>query len=79
MLQYRDLRPLEDVGGAQMTAQSRRRPDILEALRHLSHRCFELMDFRAVCTLSDRASVGGWLSCARSRVIWWCPQSLGDN
>eukprot|EP00959_Pyramimonas_sp_CCMP1952_P347100 7269644-Pyramimonas_sp.AAC.1 len=53
----------EDTGGALMTAQTRHRPDILEALRHESRRCSQQPDVRAARLLRSLNSVGEWADC----------------
>ena len=64
--------------GVQVTEQTRQRPDVLEALRHLSRRCFQLPDVRAMRLIRSQKSVGNWPVCARSLVIWRFPRNPSD-
>ena len=68
----------EDVSGACLSEQARQRPDILEALRHLSRRCFQLPDVRATRLVRSQKHVGPWPGCSRSLVIWWFPRNPRD-
>eukprot|EP00959_Pyramimonas_sp_CCMP1952_P173909 3633790-Pyramimonas_sp.AAC.1 len=51
----------EGARGARVTAQTRQPADILEALRHVSRRCFQLPDVRAMRALRGQTpqSPGG--------------------
>ena len=68
----------EDGKGAQAAEQTRQRPDVLEALRHLSRRCFQLPDVRATRLIRSQKSAGSWPGCTRSPVIWRFPRGPSD-
>ena len=67
-----------DHKGVHLTDQTRQRPDVLQALRHIAQRCFQLPDVRAFRLVRGQRHLGPWPGCTRSLVIWWFPEYPDD-
>ena len=62
----------------QVTEQTRSRPDILEALRHLSRIWFQLSYVRTIRLICGQKSAGNWPGRARSLAIWRFSRNPSD-
>eukprot|EP00959_Pyramimonas_sp_CCMP1952_P291787 6102956-Pyramimonas_sp.AAC.1 len=69
----------EDSGNVCLTELARQKPEIFQALRHLAHRCFELLNVRDIRLIRGQKQAGAWPGCSRSLVIWWFPKDPYDT